>query len=384
MFFGELRAHDRRQEPAHAAGPVSRRARRGCRARAGARRAASTSIRGSVGVDGRSPASPSSTRSRARRASSRASSSPARPRTTPDKQGRVLVPADARAARGAREGRRRRRASTTTSRSGTAPAWEEHLKAVEGSVDDVAERLAENAQLTTSPSSRTRCASSSPCARARPSSTPRSAPAATPGCSPRTSGGAASSSRSTATRRAKSLLRPLQGRRRRRRPLPPRRLRARPGAARRERRQGRRDPARPRRLVDADRPARARLLVRDRRAARHAHGPHLRARPRPTIVNTWDERELATSSAATARSGTPRRSPARSCAAAHERAVRAHGRARRHDQARDPDAGAVRRGAPGQARLPGAAHRGQRRARRARGGAARRRSRCCGRAAGSP
>ena len=36
--------------------------------------------------------------------------------------------------------------------------------------------------------------------------------------------------------------------------------------------QRRRDPARPRRLVDAARPARARLLVRGRRAARHAHG----------------------------------------------------------------------------------------------------------------
>ena len=51
--------------------------------------------------------------------------------------------------------------------------------------------------------------------------------------------------------------------------------RARP--ARRERRRRRRDPARPRRLVDAARPARARLLVRGRRAARHAHGSVRRA-----------------------------------------------------------------------------------------------------------
>ena len=36
------------------------------------------------------------------------------------------------------------------------------------------------------------------------------------------------------------------------------------------------DPARPRRVVDAARPARARVLVRRRRAARHAHGPELR------------------------------------------------------------------------------------------------------------
>ena len=51
-------------------------------------------------------------------------------------------------------------------------------------------------------------------------------------------------------------------------------------------------------------------------------------------------------------------------------AVRAHRRARRHDQVRDPGAGALRRGASGEARLPGAAHRRQRRARLARGGAA--------------
>ena len=50
----------------------------------------------------------------------------------------------------------------------------------------------------------------------------------------------------------------------------------------------------------------------------------------------------------------------------------------------DSRAGALRRRPSGQARLPGAAHRGQRRARLARGGACRRRSRCCGPAAGSP
>ena len=47
-----------------------------------------------------------------------------------------------------------------------------------------------------------------------------------------------------------------------------------------------------------------------------------------------------------------------------------HRRPRRRDQDGDPDAGAVRRGSPGQARLPGAAHRRQRRARAARGRAA--------------
>ena len=51
-------------------------------------------------------------------------------------------------------------------------------------------------------------------------------------------------------------------------------------------------------------------------------------------------------------------------------AVRAHGRPRRDDQAGDPRAGALRRGPSGQARLPGAADRGQRRARLARARAA--------------
>ena len=65
--------------------------------------------------------------------------------------------------------------------------------------------------------------------------------------------------------------------------LPPRRLRhgARPAGA--ERPPGRRDPARPRRLEHAGRPPRARLLLRGRRAARHAHGSRRRAlgaRPR--------------------------------------------------------------------------------------------------------
>ena len=86
-----------------------------------------------------------------------------------------------------------------------------------------------------------------------------------------------------------------------------------------------------------------------------------------TIVNTWDERELATIfrrygeeryAGPIARAIVRRRA---------ERAVRAHRRPRRRDQAGDPDARALRRGAPGQARLPGAADRGQRRARPARG-----------------
>ena len=53
-----------------------------------------------------------------------------------------------------------------------------------------------------------------------------------------------------------------------------------------------------------------------------------------------------------------------------DRAVRAHRRPRRDDQGRDSRAGALRRGAPGQARLPGTADRGERRAGRDRARAA--------------
>ena len=106
------------------------------------------------------------------------------------------------------------------------------------------------------------------------------------------------------------------------------------GTARRQRRSRRRDPARPRRLLDAARPPRARLLLRRRRAARHAHGPlgaadRARGRQRDRRAGARE-----TSSAATARSATRARSPARSSGAAPA-AVRAHERPRRDDQAGD-------------------------------------------------
>ena len=89
------------------------------------------------------------------------------------------------------------------------------------------------------------------------------------------------------------------------------------------------------------------------------------------LVNDGDERELRTSSSATAKSATRARSPARSSSAARA-AVRAHGRPGRGDQGRDSRAGTVRRGPSGEAGLPGAAHRGERRARRSRACASRR------------
>ncbi len=238
-------------------------------------------------------------------------------------------------------------------------------------------------KLITSPSSRTRCASSSPCSRARRSSTRPSAPAATRGCSRRTCGGRGKLVAIDRDPGREGVLRPFQGPRRRRRPVPPRRLRGRPLAARDERRQGGRDPARPRHLVDAGRPARARLLVRDRRAARHAHGPVLRGDAPRRSSTRGTSASSRRSSAATARSATPAPIARAIVRRRAERADLPHGRARRRDQARDPDAGAVRRGPSGQARLPGAPHRRQRRARRSSRPRCRPRSRCSGPAAGS-
>ena len=153
--------------------------------------------------------------------------------------------------------------------------------------------------------------------------------------------------------------------------------------ARGERRQGRRDPARHRRLVDADRPARARLLVRDRRAARHADGSVRRDHGRD------DRQHLGR---ARARDDLPplRRGALRGADRPRDRAaprrarVLPHRRPRRRDQDGDPDAGPLRRGASGQARLPGAPDRRQRRARRSSRPRSRPPSRCCGPAAASP
>ena len=60
-----------------------------------------------------------------------------------DKQGRVLVPPALHPARASSGARSSWRASTTTSRSGIATAWADNVTKVEGSADDVAERLAE-------------------------------------------------------------------------------------------------------------------------------------------------------------------------------------------------------------------------------------------------
>ena len=97
----------------------------------------------------------------------------------------------------------------------------------------------------------------------------------------------------------------------------------------------------------------------------------------PTSSTTWDERRLARAAArATARSATPARSPARSSARAPRRRSRRPTSSSRSSPPRSR-ARALRRRPPGQARLPGHPHRGQRRARPARRGAARSPGSCC-------
>ena len=180
-----------------------------------------------------------------------------------------------------------------------------------------------------------------------------------------------------------AVLRGLQAPRRRAVALPARRGLGRPRPAGRERRARRRDPARPRRLEHAARPAGARVLVRGRRAARHAHGPDRgadRRRARQRGVGARADHDLPQ-----VRRGALREADrARDRAAPPQAADRAHRRPRGHHPRRDPRARAVRRRPSGEARLPGAPDRRQRRARRARGGAARLRSRCCVPAAASP
>ena len=131
----------------------------------------------------------------------------------------------------------------------------------------------------------------------------------------------------------------------------------------------RRDPARPRRLQHAARPARARVLATP--STRRSTCGWIRPRrlTRRRLVNELDERELAT---IFRRYGEERfaRPIARAIVRAPTaRAVRAHGRARGRDQGGDPRPGALRRRPSRQAGLPGAPHRRQRRARPARGGA---------------
>ena len=197
-------------------------------------------------------------------------------------------------------------------------------------------------ELTTSPSSPTACASCSPCARARPSSTRRSARAGTRACSPRsrgpgklvaidrdpspksffdrfrraqawTSGSFAATSRSCSASSRRTTSRPTRSCS----TSASRRCRSTaPSAA---------SPTRPTRRSTC-----GWIRPPSRRAA--------------AIVNTWDERELV-DDLPPLRGGALRRPDrAGDRAPARGDAVHAHGRPRGRDQARDPDARALRRG----------------------------------------
>ncbi len=123
------------------------------------------------------------------------------------------------------------------------------------------------------------------------------------------------------------------------------------------------DLLRPRRLLDADRRLGARLLLRLRRAARHADGPRRpadRGRPRQRVARAPARRDPAR---ATARSATRAGSPPRSSAAGRSRRPPSWSR---RSATRCPPSARFGRGHPGEAHLPGAPDRAQRGARLAR------------------
>ncbi len=127
---------------------------------------------------------------------------------------------------------------------------------------------------------------------------------------------------------------------------------------------GRRRPVRPRRVLDAARRRGARLRLLGRRPARHADGrydgPDRRRRPQHLL------RRRAHPGAARLRRGEVRPQDRRGGRASPRgHAVHHLGRPRRAAVRRDPGPCATDRRAPGQAHLPGPAHGGQRRARRA-------------------
>ena len=288
---------------------------------------------------------------------------------TPDKQGRVLLPGPllryGKLDQGRHGGRQQRPPRDLGPRRlGGAPGRDRR------ECRPCCRTSCRTTRLITPPFSPTRCASFSPCSRARPSSTRPSGAGGHARLLAAELHGRGQARRDRPRPEREGAVRPVQGAGGRRRAVPPWRLRGRPLAARRERDQGRRDPARHRRLLDADRPAGARILVRDRRAARHADGPLGRGDGRDDRQHVG--RARARDDLPPARGGAlrgPDRS--RDRPAARGAGVLPHRRSRRRDQDGDPDACPVRRRASCEARLPGTAHRGQRRARPARGCAAR-------------
>ena len=141
------------------------------------------------------------------------------------------------------------------------------------------------------------------------------------------------------------------------------------GDAGRRGRAGRRPAHGPRHVLHAGRHARARLLLRLRRPARHADGPDaraLRARGRQRVGRARALPRAARPGRGALRPPDRPRDRARTCA----RVDRHDDGARRRRHRRGPRPGAVRGRASGQAHLPGDPDRRQRRARTARLGAA--------------
>ena len=143
---------------------------------------------------------------------------------------------------------------------------------------------------------------------------------------------------------------------------PLRRHRGRAGRNRLLGKQSGRHPVRPRGVVDATRPHRARLLLRRRRAAGHADGSRRGRSPPPRCSTPTTRRRWRGCCGSSARSGSPVASPPRSSAAARSRPFATTGELVELLYRGDPRAGPPHRRASGQAHLPGAAHRRQRRA----------------------
>ena len=129
-------------------------------------------------------------------------------------------------------------------------------------------------------------------------------------------------------------------------------------------------PHGPRHVLHAGRHARARLLLRLRRAARHAHGPDDSSSPRARSSTSGTSATCPARCASWARSATPARSPAAIVRARARGSIETTTELVDVVSAAVPAPAALRGRAPGQAHLPGDPDRGERRARAARLGAA--------------
>ena len=267
-----VRAHTRRQEPPHPAGQVpGRPSATGSSSRAGST-AASTPSRAATGSSSSTRSSARWTRSAARAVVMARHFFSAAIEAELDKQGRVMIPAAL--GESAKLGREVVVAGVYDHLEiWDRATWREQLQRGRRERGACCRTSCSQTRLITSRFSPRRCARRSPCARARRSSTRRSVPAATRellAADLQGDGKLIAIDRDPTVapyfERFRSTAGGIQTR------LLRGELRDRAAAARLERGGGGRDPARPRRLEHAARPARARLLVRGRRAARHAHG----------------------------------------------------------------------------------------------------------------